>query len=156
MPFLPENIWRRRLSSEHAEMAASALQFRVNPDFTEYIVTLVGPGFSRETGKILPKNSHEVRIVLKREYPYAGGFDLTWITPIFHPNIREEDGKVCIQLVNQWMETQTVRQVVEALERLLREANPASPLNLEAAEYFVRNGIVPAPVQKPGRPRLVF
>jgi ubiquitin-protein ligase len=156
MPWLPENIWRRRLTVEYEQMRASNFSFTASEDYTRYNVFLKGRGFVRENNVVVPRDSHEVMITLKREYPYAGGLDLVWRTPIFHPNIRESDGRVCIQLVNEWAETQTVLHVVQALERLLREPNPASPLNLDAAEYYVRNGLVEAPKAKPGRPRLVF
>jgi len=139
LPQLPESIWRRRLESEAEEMKASGANFESNPEHTEYRIHLSGMALYRESGLPKKRFEHEVLIRLKREYPYPGGIEVTWLTPIFHPNIRESDGKVCILLVNEWAETQTVKSVVAALRQLLDNPNPASPLNKEAAKYLTEH-----------------
>lgn len=157
MPQLPESIWRRRLDSEFEEMSASGTRFQSNQEHTEYRIFLEGGSLWRDHGVIKKRSAHEVLVRLKREYPYPGGIDVVWLTPIFHPNIRESDGKVCILLVNDWAETQTVKSVVDALKQLLDNPNPASPLNKEAAEYLVKHpeefGLTP--VEKHNRPHVV-
>jgi ubiquitin-conjugating enzyme E2 D/E len=77
-----------------------------------------------------------VQIALKREYPYAGGIEVVWLTPIFHPNIHPGDGKVCIQLLNEWSESQSVASLVKALRQLLVQPNPYNALDKEAADFF--------------------
>jgi len=136
LPWLPDAIWRRRLESEFSLMQQSGVPFTASVDKTSYEIVLAKPGLEKAGSLVRRRTDHKVRILLKREFPYAGGIEVTWITPIFHPNIRPTDGKVCIQLVNQWAEGQTVKQVVEALDHLLEYPNPASPLNHEAADYF--------------------
>ncbi|MFH0922483.1 MAG: hypothetical protein V1811_00315, partial [Candidatus Micrarchaeota archaeon] len=88
MPSLPEEIWRRRLESEYGEMQASGLKFDANPDCTEYTLSLRGPGLAKDAGGITQRDRHSVLIALNRNYPYAGGIEVIWLTPIFHPNIR--------------------------------------------------------------------
>jgi len=139
VPWLPEAIWRRRLESEYALLRESGVVFTTNADKTVYEVVLNKAGLEKIGSLVRKRGSHKIRISLGREFPYAGGIEVTWLTPIFHPNIRPADGRVCIQLVNQWAEGQTVKQVVEALEHLLENPNPASPLNHEAAVYFKEN-----------------
>ncbi|HII38592.1 TPA: hypothetical protein HA318_01140 [Candidatus Micrarchaeota archaeon] len=140
MPWLPEAIWKRRLESELVLMSESnSGSFSCSADKTVYEIVLNGPGLSKEGGTVSKRGTHLVRVLLKREFPYAGGIEVTWLSPIFHPNIRSEDGKVCIKLINQWAEGQTVKQVVDALKQLLENPNPASPLNHEAADYFEAN-----------------
>ncbi|MFH1106477.1 MAG: ubiquitin-conjugating enzyme E2 [Candidatus Micrarchaeota archaeon] len=139
MPFLPDAVFQRRLAAEFSEMQASGLQFTSSPDRTEYEVSLTAPGFRRVSGKVQPVSSHRFRVKIKREYPYGGGLDVVWLTPIFHPNIREGDGKVCIQLVNEWSASQTIASVCKAIIQLLANPNPFSPLNIEAARFFDQN-----------------
>ncbi len=136
---MPEAVFHRRLQAEYAEMQASGLKFNSNPDKTEYEIGLDAPGFKRVSGQVIPHNSHRFRVKIKREYPYAGGLDVVWLTPIFHPNIRETDGKVCIQLVNEWSASQTIASVCKAIIQLLANPNPFSPLNIEAARFFDQN-----------------
>ena len=153
MPFLPENIWKRRLESEFEEMRSSSENFDSNAELSEYLVSLKGAGLYRDSGRVVARDSHSVRIDLLRSYPYAGGVDVTWLTPIFHPNIRESDGKVCIQILNDWAESQTVLSLVKSLRHLLDNPNPLDPLNKDAAEYYLKNG---ASASTPKRPRIVM
>ena len=120
-------------------MQKSGLRFSASADLTEYDVSLDAPGFKRVSGQVQPIASHRFKVKIKREYPYAGGLDVVWLTPIFHPNIRESDGKVCIQLVNEWSASQTIASVCKAIIQLLANPNPFSPLNIEAARFFDQN-----------------
>ncbi len=162
MPSLPEPVWRRRLQREHEIMSESRASFTCNADRTEYTITLHAPGLVlEESGAVRMQDAHRVRIRLGREYPYAGGLEVTWLTPIFHPNIRQEDGKVCIQLLNAWSADVTVANIVEGLAHLLEKPNPSDPLNKPAADYFMahpnalnRSHLPAAHIVK--RPRIVF
>ncbi|MBI3588314.1 hypothetical protein HY095_03905 [Candidatus Micrarchaeota archaeon] len=163
MPFLPESIWRRRLASEKAELDASGESFSANSDLTQYDFTVRGAGFFLNSdGSVGKAGSHRVRVSLKREYPYAGGMDVVWLTPIFHPNIRSEDGKVCIHLLNAWAEGQTVASLVAGLRQLLANPNPQDPLNKEAAKFFIEHpdalsaSALPPSQNKLTRPKIVF
>jgi len=157
MAALPEAIWKRRLESEYDEMRESGERFEANAALTEYTVSMRGPGLYRDNGKVFRRDSHSVKIELLRSYPYPGGIDVVWLTPIFHPNIREADGKVCIQLLNDWAENQTVAALVKSLHHLLENPNPNDALNKEAADYFAENpgAQLQAPAT-PGKPRIVF
>ncbi len=145
---LPPKIWKRRLENEYRQLKETPLKFEVNADYTEYVLSVNGPGLYREGERVIERNKHAVKIELNRNYPYPGGIEITWLTPIFHPNIRE-DGKVCIQLVNDWAENQTVSNVVSALHYLLENPNPSDPLNKEAAAYFEGK------TKEPKKPRIV-
>ena len=147
MPMLPEAIWRRRLEAEHAELLASGEKFDCpasasggsggnGEDFATYTVSVRGPGLYKNGGKLSRRDSHSVQIALKREYPYAGGIEVVWLTPIFHPNIHPGDGKVCIQLLNEWSESQNLVSLVKALRQLLAQPNPFNALDKEAADFF--------------------
>jgi ubiquitin-protein ligase len=135
MPSLPESIWRRRLESEFEEMSESSIDFKANPEKTEYTVRFSKKALQKKGSSITPIFNHLVKIILKRDFPYPNSVEVFWLSPIFHPNIAP-DGRVCIQLLNKWSENQTVKSIVLGLEQLLDNPNPLSPLNREAAEYF--------------------
>ncbi len=141
MPTLPENIWQRRLDSEFEEMTDSDIQFTANPAKTEYLVKITKKALQKQNNTIIPIYNHEIKIILKRDFPYPNSVEVYWLTPIFHPNIAT-DGRVCIQLINKWSENQTVKSIILALQQLLDNPNPLSPLNHEAAEYFSKPKIV--------------
>ena len=155
MPKLPESIWRRRLENEFTTLASNShiSNLEANSDKSEYHFKLKALGHQKSGGAVTPIGSHDVSIYLTREYPYAGGIEVIWDSPIFHPNIREKDGAVCIQLVNKWSEGQTLSNVVDALVQMLENPNPYSPLNSEAAKYFSK--FVPQK-KEPNKPRVVL
>ena len=111
----------------------------MNQQKTEYTVTMHGPGLQKAGTSTLQRTDHKFRISLHRNYPYAGSLEVTWLTPIFHPNIRPTDGKVCIVLLTDWAPSQTILSVVQSVEHILSNPNPASPLDWEAAKYFKAN-----------------
>ena len=152
MAFLPENIWKRRLESEYDEMRVIAYKFEVNAEKTEYTVSLHGKGYAKQGDRVFEQDAHKVQIILLREFPYPGSVEVYWLSPIYHPNIREDDGRVCIQLVNDWSESTSVAGVTKALQHLLANPNPKDPLNKQAAKWFEKNGFAGA---KPSRPRVV-
>ena len=140
------------MDSEFDEMKSAGFNFEASGDRTQYTVSLKGKGFAKQGDSVLERDSHTVEIVLLREFPYPGGIEVYWISPIFHPNIREDDGRVCIQLVNDWSETSSVAGVVRALQHLLANPNPKDPLNKVAAKWFEDNGFAGS---KPKKPRIV-
>lgn len=158
MPQLPENVWRRRVESEYEQLSQKGVQFSASADKLSYEITLQGPGLEADANGGVRKTSlHKVRLSINRQYPYAGGFELKWLTAIFHPNIAL-DGKVCIQLVNKWSAGQTLANIVDALQQLLENPNPDSPLNYDAARYFNEhpNALENAPSFNPKKPRIII
>ncbi len=163
MPKLPETIWRRRLENEYSTLAKNQKlsNLQVNGEKTEYHFQLTGVGYKKNGDAVVPVDNHDISIYLSRDYPYAGGIEVIWDSPLFHPNVREKDGRVCIQLLNEWSESQTLSSVVDALVQLLENPNPASPLNKEAAKYFSQKPMKPQaapqrPIVKLTKPRVVM
>jgi len=155
MPQLPAEIWKRRIDSEYNQLRSRGFDFDVSPDHTEYTFRILGDALCVRDSALVPISRHVVYLRLNREYPYAGGFELVWKTPIFHPNI-DEKGKVCIRLVNLWAAGQTVASIIDALGQLLENPNPDSPLNYEAAQYYLENPKGKAgSVARPSRPKII-
>ena len=136
MPQLPEAVFQRRLQAEFSEMQKAGFKFLANPSKMGYEIELKAKALQRVGSAISVRMEHKFRISLKRSYPYAGGFEVVWLSPIFHPNINDKDGKVCIHILNDWAASQTIAALVKGIEHMLTHPNVKSPLNVEAGEYF--------------------
>ncbi|MBI5635729.1 hypothetical protein HY993_02080 [Candidatus Micrarchaeota archaeon] len=140
MPQLPESIWRRRLENEFLALESDgSIKFESNFDKTSYVISINSPALHQTPSGLSKRFDNKVQIDLKRDYPYPGGLEVAWLTPIFHPNIRQIDGKVCIRLLNKWSASQTLTDIVKAIQSVLENPNPDDPLDREAADYFRQN-----------------
>ena len=58
---------------------------------------------------------------------------------LFHPNIFS-NGNVCLDVLqNKWTKLHNVKSIILTIILLLKEPNPDSPANTEAANLFVRD-----------------
>ena len=88
--------------------------------------------------------------------PYSGGFfklklsfpegypdkgpEINFITKIYHPNIKFDNGRICIDLLNKWEEKKTsMIKVLLAIYILLLKPNPYDPYNQDAANLYKEN-----------------
>ncbi|VDM00004.1 unnamed protein product [Schistocephalus solidus] len=68
------------------------------------------------------------------DYPFTAP-DLRLLTPIFHPNIREDDGYICVSILSDW---NSFLDAVKAVLYLLSNPNfedPNNPYGILRAEY---------------------
>ncbi|KAK8604498.1 hypothetical protein V6N13_099438 [Hibiscus sabdariffa] len=62
-----------------------------------------------------------------------------FISRMFHPNIYA-DGRICLAILqNQWSPINDVATILTSIQSLLRDPNPNSPANKEAAKMFTEN-----------------
>lgn len=55
-------------------------------------------------------------------------------TPICHPNIHPTSGEVCLDVLkNQWTPAWTISSACTAVQAMLSDPEPDSPLNIDAA-----------------------
>ncbi|KAI6778232.1 Ubiquitin-conjugating enzyme E2 8 [Emericellopsis cladophorae] len=100
---------------------------------SDYEVTLVNDNTPFEGGL------WKIHVELPDNYPYKSP-SIGFVNRIFHPNIDELSGSVCLDVINQtWSPMFDMINIFEVfLPQLLRYPNPADPLNGEAAALLLR------------------
>ncbi|KAK6340644.1 hypothetical protein TWF696_008968 [Orbilia brochopaga] len=122
----------RRLASEHAAINSTPPPDYILPesshdDLTILEAILVGPvGTPYEAG------AFRISIKCTDTYPTSPP-TANFKTKIWHPNVDEKSGEVCVDtLKTSWTPTTTLRDVLEVIRSLLIHPNPSSALNSEA------------------------
>ena len=106
-----------------------------------------------------PNNIFHWKITLigPQDTPYAGGMffltadfpddypqkrpEIKFVNKIYHLNVKDGDGHICISTLNQWVPNTPMVNVISAIFALFYDQNPLSPYSLTmAAQYkFNRN-----------------
>ncbi|KAK1268610.1 Ubiquitin-conjugating enzyme E2 4 [Acorus gramineus] len=109
----------------------------INDSMTELFVDFNGPPDSLYSGGVW-----RVRVDLPDAYPYKSP-SINFVNRIYHPNIDEASGSVCLDVINQtWSPMFDLVNIFEVfLPQLLLYPNPSDPLNREAGALMMKDQI---------------
>lgn len=139
----------RRLLSDLRQMQELAdggdVSFRIDGDPPDvYHLMLSGAGLAPGSdGQLTVRELHRCDIYLHLDYPRRPPV-VTWLTPIFHPNILgpERNGGVCL---GSWSAAESLADLCVRLRDLVsyRSFNTGDALNTVAACWARRNDVRP-------------
>lgn len=127
---------KRRIETDVMKMMMSDYEVTlVNDNMQEFYVRFKGPDETAFKGGLW-----KVHVELPDNYPYKSP-SIGFVNRIFHPNIDEISGSVCLDVINQtWSPMFDMINIFEVfLPQLLRYPNPTDPLNGEAAALLLRD-----------------
>jgi ubiquitin-conjugating enzyme E2 H len=127
---------KRRVDTDVMKLLMSDYEVTlVNNKMSEFYVKFKGPA---ETP--FAKGVWKIHVELPEQFPYKSP-SIGFMNKIFHPNIDELSGSVCLDVINQtWSPMFELINIFEIfLPQLLRYPNPTDPLNGEAAALLMRD-----------------
>jgi len=126
---------KRRIETDVMKMLMSDHEVHlVNDNLHEFYVRFYGPEETPFAGGVW-----KIHVELPEQYPFKSP-SIGFMNKIFHPNIDELSGSVCLDVINQtWSPMFDMINIFEVfLPQLLRYPNPSDPLNGEAAALLMR------------------
>ncbi|KAK6874304.1 Ubiquitin-conjugating enzyme E2 5 [Candida tropicalis] len=127
---------KRRIEKDVMELMMSDHDVTLIDDsIQQFFVIFHGPPDTPYEGGVW-----KIRVELPDQYPIKSP-SIGFTNKIYHPNIDEGSGSVCLDVINQtWSPMFGLLNIFENfLPHLLRYANPSDPLNTEASNLMTKD-----------------
>lgn len=127
---------KRRIEKDVMDLMMSDYEVSLIDDsLQQFHVIFHGPSGTPYAG-----GSWKLRVELPDQYPIKSP-SIGFTNKIYHPNIDETSGSVCLDVINQtWSPMFGLLNIFENfLPHLLRYGNPSDPLNTEASNLMTKN-----------------
>lgn len=96
----------------------------IKKDFLHWFGSIVGPRNTPYAG-----GTYYFEMKFTNEYPDKGPIDVRMKTPIYHPNITNSNGHICVQYLSSWNNSNDIAGIVNTIFDLLDNPNPSSSYN---------------------------
>ena len=96
-------------------------------------VTIVAPKDSIYEGGFF-----QLEVIIPKDYPNSCP-QVKFLTKIYHCNIGETDGYICLSTLNDWNSNYSMEDVLNHITVLLHKQNPDSPMNSHMEDEYKTN-----------------